>query len=660
MKSLRYLLPLLALAAVAVAPAALAATPTGTPVGPSRTRSVAVTTTLRPVALRLPTRASQPFTVRDRASGVGIQVAASGLLDVAGSRTAGRVSFDAVTPSGAHLAFALRPDGIEDTFTLPQPVSPRRVYDVRLSHVAGLRLVESSLEFLAADGTPRLRMSPPVVIGADGTRTLASVSVTGCAVDTNPAAPWGRTPTPPGSTRCAVIVRWPGSLRYPLTVDPAWTSTASMMEPRIGQRMSLLAGGRVLVTGGGQASPRDTEIFDPATETWAATGPTKYNYTLHEQVTLDDNRVLVVGGRDGQYGKLFEDLYAPKAGTWSSPDLVVPAHGGPAVKLSDGTVLVIGGCPDNVINGFCPVSGTTRVVLRFHPDTNPPQWQPVAQLPESRWAAADGAALLPDGRVLLAGGGNEKYMDGSGNSLPEPTEIYDPGADAWSFGPALPHMRSFHHLITLGDGRLVVAGGSEGYFFNQPGVASVFVADPLATSWAELPATGRSAPALVAMGDHDLVTLGGLIDLDNQNAPVSELLDADSATWTPLDSPAGNRVLARGIRLGDGRALVTGGYRLQGSKMVTVATVELLDLGATGSGDAGPDAGLDAGADAGAGALTCGAGTVQRNGQCVAASGANKTSGCGCRAAGHDGREGGAELLLFAVAFGLSARRRRR
>lgn len=650
MKSLRRALPLLALAAVAVAPAAGAA---------PRARSLTVTTTLRPVDLRLPARSSQPFTVRDPASGVGIQVAASGLLDVAGLRTAGHASFDAVTPSGAHLVLALRPDGIEDTFTLPEPVAPRIVYDVALSHVAGLRLVENSLELLDADGTPRLRMSPPVVVGADGTRTPASVSVTGCAVDTNPAAPWGRTPTAPGSKHCAVIVRWPESVRYPLTVDPAWTSTKSMMEARDGHAMSLLADGRVLVTGGGAVSLRDAELFDPATETWAATGATQYEYLSPEQITLDDGRVLVVAGRNGQYGKqLFEELYYPKQGTWWSPGLVVPAHGGPAVKLPDGTVLVIGGCLDSDIGVACPDTGTTMAVLRYHPTPSPSHWEVVASLPEKR--SGTDAALLPDGRVLVAGGYSPKYVDSNGNSLPEPTEIYDPSTNAWSLGPALPHMRYGHHLVRLGDGRLVVVGGADGnYNTESPGPASVDVFDPVSASWAELPATGRASPAVVAMGAHELVTVGGLGKLDNQTAPVSELLDANTKAWTPVDSPVASRLSPQAIRLQDGRALVTGGW-LGDSSGAPCAFAELLDLSSTRAGDAGADAGHDAGVDADGGALTCGAGTVEHNSRCVAAPGANGKSGCGCRAAGHHGRDSGGELLLFAIAFGLCVRRRRR
>ncbi len=655
MKSLRFALPLLALAAVAVAPAALTAAPTGAVGAAPCTPSLAVTTTLRPVALRLPTRSSEPFTVRDRASGVGIEVAATGLLDVKGSRTGGRVFFNAVTASGAHLALDLHPDGIEDTFTLPQPVAPHIQYDVTLSHVAGLRLVENSLEFLDADGTPRLHMTPPVVIDADNTRTPASVGVTGCAMDTSPSAPWGRTPTPPGSMHCAVIVRWPESVRYPLTVDPAWTSTGSMMEARFAFGVSLLVDGRVLATGGGSVSLKHTELFDPATETWAATGATHYDYKWHKQITLDDGRVLVVGGRDGTYLRLMEELY--DAGKWADPGLEVPAHGGPVVKLPDGSVLVIGGCADKSIGTPpCPDTGSTLAVLRFHPDTG--QWQPVAPLPEKRSGAA--AAVLPDGRVLLAGGYSSKYLDSNNKSLPEPTEIYDPSADAWSFGPALPHMRYYHHLVRLGDGRLVVVGGTDGdYGTTQPSPPSVIVFEPAAASWAELPATGRFSPAVTAMGDHDLVTVGGLTTADDPTAAVSELLDADAGTWMPLDSPGGDRLVGRAITLKDGRALVAGGMVAN----TAVTSAELLELSSTSPADGGADASADADADAGGDGgtqLACGAGTVERNGQCVAAPGAKENSGCGCRAAGPDGTESGGKLLLFAIAFGLCPRRRRR
>ena len=94
---------------------------------------------------------------------------------------------------------------------------------------AGLRLVGGTLEVLDAAGTPRLRVAPPYIVGADGASTDATLAVTGCAVDTNPAPPWGRAVTAPGARVCQVKVSWPGSgVAYPAILDPRWTTTGSM------------------------------------------------------------------------------------------------------------------------------------------------------------------------------------------------------------------------------------------------------------------------------------------------------------------------------------------------------------------------------------------------------------------------------------------------
>jgi len=70
------------------------------------------------------------------------------------------------------------------------------------------------------------------------------------------------------------------------------------------------------------------------------------------------------------------------------------------------------------------------------------------------------AAVLADGRVLLAGG-----VDATGDFFTaDPVtraEIYDPAARSWSLAAPLPTARSSAIGITLTDGRVLLVGGSE-------------------------------------------------------------------------------------------------------------------------------------------------------------------------------------------------------
>ena len=64
--------------------------------------------------------------------------------------------------------------------------------------------------------------------------------------------------------------------------------------------------------------------------------------------------------------------------------------------------------------------------------------------------------LLPDGRVLAVGG---EDLAGERNAPHSTTEVFDPGADTWSRGPDLAEPRFDHSATLLPDGRIFLAGG---------------------------------------------------------------------------------------------------------------------------------------------------------------------------------------------------------
>jgi len=241
--------------------------------------------------------------------------------------------------------------------------------------------------------------------------------------------------------------------------DPAtgtWTPTTPMANARYAHSATRLADGRVLVAGGmttGLYFVTSAEIFDPVTELWSPAGDLGPRYE-HTATLLDDGRVLVAGNSSWvqyQDAKLFD----PVTSTWSS------AGGGAslpwnlsAVALEDGRLLLSGGA----LPSGNKVANQVKARL-YDPATN--QYTLVADMPASRNRHA--SYVLPSGMVLIAGGFNivthEYYYDNQGTVA---VSLYDPVNNLWYAGENLLTPRTYEATALLPDGRVLIAGGSLG------------------------------------------------------------------------------------------------------------------------------------------------------------------------------------------------------
>jgi hypothetical protein len=211
--------------------------------------------------------------VTDDTTGASVSFALRGARDVAPDLEGGVAIYRAAY-AGADVVHRPHAEGTEDFVAFAaRPEREELVYEIDLANVAGLRLVAGVLEMLTGDGTPVLRVARPSVVESSGRSAAAELTVEGCAVDTDPRAPWGRPVTRPGQGRCVVRVAWQG-IAYPAIVDPAWTSTGSMSDARRYHTATLLSTGYVLVAGGFFDAPLSSvDLYNPAgTGTFAATG----------------------------------------------------------------------------------------------------------------------------------------------------------------------------------------------------------------------------------------------------------------------------------------------------------------------------------------------------------------------------------------------------
>lgn len=167
------------------------------------------------------------------------------------------------------------------------------------------------------------------------------------------------------------------------------------------------------------------------------------------------------------------------------------------------------------------------------------------------------AALLQDGRVLITGG--SKFIPiSNGEQLVslDSADIYDPAVER--FYPVLSKMssiRSNHQMVTLSDGRVVLIGGTTG---GGPNVDAVEIFDP-ATNQFSIMARFQRLPAVnfVAfdIGNGRILVYGG----ENTDGPAI----IDTKNWTSrvitFDQLHMREQLA-GLKLGDGRVLLSGGH----------------------------------------------------------------------------------------------------
>ncbi len=162
-----------------------------------------------------------------------------------------------------------------------------------------------------------------------------------------------------------------------------------------------------------------------------------------------------------------------------------PADAAAADLGSEGTLICGGGVEDtsNSMADWVSSAVCVRVGLNGSVET-------AHDLPESRIGHA--MVTLPDGRVLLAGGASSAITAQTpgdpASEIPAVGDVwlYNPNNDTWSDGGELGLPRAGHRMTVLPDGRVLVVGGSSTYL--QAGLAS----EPLSCVEVFDPATGRS------------------------------------------------------------------------------------------------------------------------------------------------------------------------
>jgi hypothetical protein len=326
-----------------------------------------------------------------------------------------------------------------------------------------------------------------------------------------------------------------------------------MTEPRIGHTGTLLADGRVLITGGAPAPDvaarylATTETWDPATGSFTASGDLSEGRGGHTATLLDDGRVLLVGGG---YGVLGDGRVTTSAETWDPASGSATAAGAlaqartlhTATRLDDGRVLVVGGFADG---------GTIRSSAEvWDPATG--SFAPTGSLATGRYGHT--ATLLPHGRVLVAGG----VAGGDGSyTLVATTELWDPATGTFSPGRTMLEAHANHAAAGLADGTVLVVGGLR----TQTEPAGAERTDVFSGTWTATgaPLRPRVLHTASLLPDGRVLVIGGTDGSDPLT--VAELWDPVSGAFTEAASLPAPRAFHAATTLADGRVLVTGSIR---------------------------------------------------------------------------------------------------
>lgn len=175
------------------------------------------------------------------------------------------------------------------------------------------------------------------------------------------------------------------------------------------------------------------------------------------------------------------------------------------------------------------------------------------------------ATLLRSGKVLVAGGWN---WDSPDSPLTSTAEIYDPTTGTWTATGSMRLERAFHGAALLPSGKVLVAGGIAAG--GEP-IASAEIYDPDSGMWTETSSMSVAADSLttIVLRSGGVFAAPGLYAAPGMyssgafpNAPertthAAELYDPVSKTWSVIGGliePLGSATL-----LASGKILVVGG-----------------------------------------------------------------------------------------------------
>jgi galactose oxidase len=229
-----------------------------------------------------------------------------------------------------------------------------------------------------------------------------------------------------------------------------WTRLPDMNDKRWYPSSTTLPNGDALVISGetDQMGVTDDlpQVYQAATGTWRDLTTAVRSFPFYPREFVAPNGKVFVAGPQ------LISWYLDTAGTGSwtrvaDRAFVAARDYGPAVLYRPGKILFMG--------GHDPPSDTVEAIDLDAPS---PAWRFVSPMSVPR--RQHNATLLPDGRVLVTGGSSGPGF----NNRDAPalvSEVWDPATESWTTWASLSVFRGYHSTaLLLPDGRVLSAGGN--------------------------------------------------------------------------------------------------------------------------------------------------------------------------------------------------------
>jgi hypothetical protein len=319
-----------------------------------------------------------------------------------------------------------------------------------------------------------------------------------------------------------------------------------MATQRAAHTATLLPDGKVLVAGGfagDENSLASTEVFNPATSTFASAGNMNATRAGHTATLLRNGKVLIAGGYNGSYLASAE-LYDPTTRTFTQTSRMGSARSGHAATLlNNGKVLLAGGVG----------TGWTFLVDAelYDPATN--TFGATGAMTTARESHA--ATLLKNGNVLIMGGHKGRH---SAITIYSSAEIYNPASGTFSSTGNLTVRRHKHDATLLADGRVLIIGGSDER--DGRGGSAYRNAEVFNPTTGTFTAVGSMNAARYKLQGTTVLLNNGKV-LIAGGANIAEVFDPATNTFSIANGDMGTlRLFATATLLGNGQVLIIGGY----------------------------------------------------------------------------------------------------